>query len=286
MTFDKVITSGVKVVIKDGYLGEPTFYEITPGLESSEIEIPIHTEKIEEILELAKYIDKNDLHYINADELLKEAFDIAVKDASEYKQLTQAEIDSLEYFLRSRYDRFAFGSILFEDVPKDAYYAASVKWAVENKITSGMTASMFGPDLDCSRSQVVTFLWRAAGRPKASIEESTFKDVQKGAYYYDAVLWAVENNITSGYNAEVFGTEDKVTRCQFVTFLWRLKNRPEPLKLETDFVDIDTNAYYYKAVLWAVENKVTAGYYQNYFAPDNSCSRAQIVTFLYRSKDV
>lgn len=174
----------------------------------------------------------------------------------------------------------------FVDVHEEDYYYNPVLWATEENITAGVTPSVFGPLLDCTRSQVVTFLWRTMGRPEPTITTSSFKDVSPNAYYYKAVLWAVENKVTSGYNTETFGTEDLITRAQFVSFLWRLMGRPEAEEQGTSFVDVFENEYYYKAVMWAVENGITAGYYQNYFAPGVSCTRGQVVSFLYRSQKI
>lgn len=171
----------------------------------------------------------------------------------------------------------------FKDVSEKAYYYNAVLWALENKITSGLAYDTFAPDFDCTRAEVVTFLWRANGCPEPNMSWSAFKDVPDNAYYSKAVRWATENGITSGYNSEIFGSNDKVTRCQFVTFLWRMEGRPEPFRSEKGFSDITSKAYYYKAVLWAVESGITAGYYQDMFAPDMSCTRCQVVSFLYRA---
>ena len=282
ISFDKVVTSAMKIVIQEGYLGEPSFYEITPGLEKEEIIVPANTDKLEEILALSDAVDRDSIHYKHADHALKNAFETAILEAKDCDNFTQAQADSIEYFLRSRYDRFEFGTTVFEDVSKDAYYYEPVKWAVKNQITSGLKPTIFGPEMDCTRGQVVTFLWRNAGQPEPKIKETTFKDVPENAYYYKAVLWAVENNITSGYNAETFGSKDQVTRCQFVTFLWRQNLRPQPAIMESKFTDVSKHAYYYEAVLWSVEHGITAGYYENQFAPDLSCTRSQVVSFLYR----
>lgn len=174
----------------------------------------------------------------------------------------------------------------FRDVKKGDYYYDAVLWAVDNNVTAGLSATTFGPHADCTRGQVVTFLWRVSGQPEPSINTTTFKDVPRNAYYYKAVLWAVEKNITSGYNASTFGSEDKVTRAQFVTFLWRMKGQPEPSSINTKFSDVAKGAYYYNAVLWASEKGVTAGYQGNSFAPDMTCSRAQVVSFLYRARNI
>ena len=168
----------------------------------------------------------------------------------------------------------------FVDVPTDAYYADAVAWAVENGITNGTSATTFGPDVSCTRAQMVTFLWRASGAPKAT-GANPFTDVSANAYYYDAVLWAVENGITNGTSATTFGPDITVSRGQTVTFLWRQAGSPV-VNYAMSFTDVNTDAYYAEAVRWAVSENVTAGTGGNLFSPDAACTRAQIVTFLYR----
>ena len=172
----------------------------------------------------------------------------------------------------------------FVDVPKNAYYADAVDWAVSEGITSGTTATTFSPDASCTRAQMVTFLWRAAGSPKAS-GSNPFSDVAANAYYYDAVLWAVENGITSGTSATTFAPNATVTRGQTVAFLHRAAGSPK-VSGSNPFSDVAANAYYYNAVLWAVQNGITSGTSATTFSPDADCTRAQIVTFLFRSSQV
>ncbi|MBQ9044965.1 MAG: leucine-rich repeat protein [Oscillospiraceae bacterium] len=172
----------------------------------------------------------------------------------------------------------------FVDVPSTAYYAAAVDWAVENDITKGTDATHFSPTADCTRAQMVTFLWRALGSEAPKSSYNPFSDVRPGAYYYDAVLWAVENNITSGTSKTTFSPNDKVTRAQTVTFLWRMEGEPNA-NSRNPFTDVKTTDYYYKAVLWAVENGITNGMDATHFGPKNNCTRAQIVTFLWRDLD-
>ena len=167
----------------------------------------------------------------------------------------------------------------FADVPANAYYADAVAWAVSKGITSGTTATTFSPDASCTRAQMVTFLWRAAGSPKVS-GSNPFKDVAANAYYYDAVLWAVENGITSGTSATTFAPDATVTRGQTVAFLWRAAGSPKASG--THFADVSSNAYYADAVAWAVEKGITSGTSATTFSPDADCTRAQIVTFLFR----
>lgn len=178
----------------------------------------------------------------------------------------------------------------FYDVKSDAYYYKSVLWAYyyNPQITSGISEDMFGPANACTRAQVVTFLWRAAGCPEPTSKTMQFTDVKSSAYYYKAVLWAIENNITNGMSYNQFAPEQTVTRAQFVTFLWRYYDQPSPSNLSGGFSDVGSSAYYYKAVLWAAENGIAQGTGGSYFSPDAACQRCQVVTFLYRAitKDV
>ena len=170
----------------------------------------------------------------------------------------------------------------FTDVPSNAYYAAAVAWAVENGVTSGTSATTFSPNADCTRAQVVTFLWRAAGSPNPKSSYNPFSDVKSGSYYYKAVLWAVENKITAGTSSNTFSPDASCTRAQVVTFLGRYEGNPSPSSYSNPFKDVKSGSYYYNAVLWAVGKKVTSGTSSNTFSPDATCTRAQVVTFLYR----
>ena len=169
----------------------------------------------------------------------------------------------------------------FEDVKENTYYYDAVKWAAEKGITCGTAADTFDPNATCTRAQVVTFLWRAAGSPDPEGTEMPFTDVAYDAYYYDAVLWAVENGITSGTSATTFSPDATVTRAQNVTFLWRWA---EASAVETvnPFTDVAADMYYHDAVLWAADEGITAGTSATTFSPDDPCLRSQIVTFLYR----
>lgn len=167
----------------------------------------------------------------------------------------------------------------FADVPASAYYADAVAWAVEQGITSGTSATTFSPDMSCTRAQIVTFLWRANGSPKAD-GANPFTDVSADAYYYDAVLWAVKEGITSGTSATTFAPDMTVTRSQTVTFLYRAAGAPAVSG--GSFADVAADAYYADAVAWAVKEGITSGTGGNSFSPDAPCTRGQIVTFLYR----
>ena len=168
----------------------------------------------------------------------------------------------------------------FADVPANAYFADAVKWAVDKGITNGLSDTMFGPYESCTRAQIVTFLWRAAGSPEPKAM-SSFADVSTDAYYAKAVAWAVENGITTGTGDGKFSPDATCTRAQSVTFLFRAIGKLVDSKAE--FSDVLTDSYYANAVAWAVENGVTNGIGDGLFGPDNSCTRAQIVTFLFRA---
>jgi hypothetical protein len=169
----------------------------------------------------------------------------------------------------------------FLDVNESHYYHDSVLWALEQGITNGLSADIFGPDEDCSRAQVVTFLWRAAGCPAAG-GENPFSDVAPEDWYADAVLWAVENGITMGLTADTFGPEEVCSRAQTVTFLWRAMGCPES-SAEHPFADVEAGSWYEMPVLWALENGITTGMSATAFGPGAVCSRAQVVVFLYRT---
>ena len=173
----------------------------------------------------------------------------------------------------------------FVDVKPDAYYYDAVIWAINHdpQITNGMDPTHFAPDDVCTRGQIVTFLWRAKGCPEPNSQENPFEDVTKNDYFYTAVLWAVQDGITNGTTDKTFSPNDECTRAQVVTLLWRASGCPEPQKTDNPFKDVAESAYYYKAVLWAVENGVTNGTSPDTFSPDDACTRGQIVTFLYRA---
>lgn len=175
----------------------------------------------------------------------------------------------------------------FDDVrDPNAWYFAPVYWAYnhEPRITAGTTPVTFGPSVTCTRAQIVTFLWHAAGDPEPILTESPFTDVKSDAYYYRAVLWACETGITAGVNADTFGVSRPCTRAQIVTFLWHLAGEPT-VEDENPFTDVKSDAYYRRAVLWAKEKGITAGTSPTTFSPGAPCTRAQCVTFLYKYQD-
>ena len=172
------------------------------------------------------------------------------------------------------------------DVTKDAFYYEPVLWAVTNEITTGTSPITFSPDAPCTRAQVVTFLWRAEGKPEPKTADNPFYDVRESDYFYKAVLWAVEEGITKGTSDTSFSPDMPCTRAHVATFLWRSKGEPASGSGGNPFYDVPAEQYYYKAVLWAVENDVTKGIGTGIFAPDNPCTRGQIVTFQYRASKI
>ena len=171
--------------------------------------------------------------------------------------------------------------VMYDDVKMGDYFYEAVKWAVKKDITNGIGNNLFGPDQPCTRGQIVTFLWRAAGSPEAKAM-SSFSDVADSAYYAKAVAWAVENGITSGTGEGKFSPDATCTRAQIVTFLWRANGSPI-VSGNSVFSDVAADAYYAAAVKWAEKNGITSGIGGGLFGSDNDCTRAQIVTFLYRS---
>ena len=172
---------------------------------------------------------------------------------------------------------------VFVDVATGSYYEDAVDWAVENGITQGTDDTHFSPDGICTRAQAVTFLWRAAGSPEPETRAMPFTDVPVGSYYYDAVLWAVENGITKGTSDTTFSPNMTCTRAQIVAFLWRSEKSPAA-GTANPFADVKSTAYYAGAVLWAVKENITKGTTSTTFSPNADCTRAQIVTFLWRCK--
>ncbi len=170
----------------------------------------------------------------------------------------------------------------FTDVPTDKYYHDPVLWAYENGITTGATATTFNPSGNCTRGQIVTFLWRAAGCPEPTSNNNPFTDVDSDDYFYKAVLWAVETGVTTGATKTTFNPKGACNRGQVVTFMWRAQGKPAISSTENPFDDVPEEKYYHDAVLWAVESGITNGSSATKFAPNSTCTRGQIVTFLYR----
>ena len=214
---------------------------------------------------------------------LKRGFDylIAYENNTEVGTATLKLTGVGAYYKGELTKTFQIQQMTFADVAADAYYADAVKWAVNHGVTNGTGTDTFGPGQTVTRGQLVTFLWRAAGSPKAEKAENPFADVAADAYYYDAVLWAVEQGITDGVSATSFAPDNGVTRGQAVTFLWRSQKSPTVSGTHS-FADVAADAYYYNAALWAVEQGITKGTADGTFSPDSLSDRGQVVTFLYR----
>ena len=183
-------------------------------------------------------------------------------------------------------DKLCAGMI-FTDMPKEKNWAHfPIDWAYFNGITNGFTATTFAPNNSCTRGEVMTFLWRVAGKPKPTSTTNPFTDVKSGKFYYKPVLWAVENNYTNGTSATTFEPGKVCNRAEVVTFLWKIAGKPAPKTTENPFEDVKPGKYYYKAVLWAVENGITKGTSDNTFSPLDNCTRAQVVTLLYNASKI
>ena len=159
-------------------------------------------------------------------------------------------------------------------------------WAKENGVTGGKTADTFAPLDSCTRAQVVTFLWAANGKPEPKTTINPFDDVADDAWYLKPVLWAVENGITSGISKREFGPEQTCTRAQVVTFLYASAGKPAPTTGNISFTDVSAADWFVNPVLWAVENDITGGIGNDMFGPNNTCTRAQVVTFLYKASQL
>lgn len=170
----------------------------------------------------------------------------------------------------------------FTDVSESDYYYEAVRWAVETGVTTGVSSTEFGVNNTCTRAQVVTFLWRAKGCPVPVSTTDSFTDVSAGVYYYDAMLWAVENGIVTGTSATTFSPNNTVTRGQVITFLHRMMGKPSS-STTNPFTDVSESDYYYDAVLWALESGVTTGATNTQFNPGTVCTRVQVITFLWRA---
>lgn len=171
----------------------------------------------------------------------------------------------------------------FTDVEMKEWYYDPVLWAFDHKITAGTSATTFSPESSCSRAEVMTFLWRANGSPKTIIRNNPFRDVSADDYFYDAILWAVSRGITSGTSENTFSPDKTCTRAQVMTFLWCAKNSPAPGVYSNNFTDVDKDEYYYEPVCWAVNNTITAGTSKTTFGPEENCTRAQVMTFLWQA---
>ena len=198
--------------------------------------------------------------------------DAQKKLVSNYKVLTDAE---------EAYAKLSNSGLAFTDVKESDYFYDAVKWAVEKSITNGTSATTFGPEEGCTRSQMVTFLWRAAGSPEPTSTTNPFTDVKTDAYYYKALLWAIENGITKGTTETTFSPEETCTRGQMATFLYRNAKSPA-VTGSSAFTDVSSSDYYSDAVTWAFQQGITKGATDTTYEPEASCTRGQMVTFLYR----
>ena len=169
----------------------------------------------------------------------------------------------------------------FADVKPKHYYYNAMLWALERGITSGTSRVTFSPNDTCTRGQVMTFLYAAKGKPEADWSNNPFVDVKKSKYYYKPVLWAYQNGITNGVDDTHFQPNGGCTRAQVVTFLWALSGKPNPAEGSNPFEDVKKSSWYYKAVLWAYQNGITSGVDATHFGPNQTCTRGQVVTFLY-----
>ena len=190
---------------------------------------------------------------------------------SNYSRLTAAEAE---------YAKLT-DKLLFTDVKEGDYCYDAVKWAVEQGITNGTTATTFSPNVGCTRAQMVTFLWRAAGSPEPAGKTNPFTDVKEDDYYFKALLWAMENGITKGTTETTFSPNAACTRGQMAAFLYRSAKSPA-VEGENPFADVQESDYFFGAVLWAAEEGVTKGTTETTFSPAATCTRGQMVTFLYR----
>ena len=183
-------------------------------------------------------------------------------------------------------DRLCAG-VVFTDMPADDYWAhVPIDWAYFSGVTSGKTPTSFAPKASITRAEAVTFLWTLAGRPEPAAAENPFADVGADKYYYKPVLWAVEQGITSGKSETSFAPKAQCSRAEIMTFLWNAAGRPAPELAENPFTDVPEGKYYYDPILWAYEQHVTGGATATTFGPRNVCTRAQVVTFLYKAQDL
>ena len=213
------------------------------------------------------------------------AVDAAVAAVVRGKDITeQAAVDAMATAIID-----AIGNLIpkpenpFEDVLEEHFFYDPVLWALDMEITEGTSETTFEPFAECTRANVVTFLWRANGCPEPETVENPFVDIAEDAYYYKAILWAAEKGITDGTSKTAFSPDDTCTRAQIVTFLWREAGKPEPASDTCAFEDVSDLAYYRDAVLWAVEKGITQGKSDTAFDPDAICNRGETVTFLYRA---
>ena len=202
-------------------------------------------------------------------------------DRSSRITVEQARAMHQQYMTGAEPDWIGLFDNTFVDVAESDWYYSPVQWASATGITMGTSSDLFSPNATCTRGQVVTFLWRAMGEPEPTSAENPFRDVHTGDYYFDAVRWAVEQGITQGTGDGAFSPDAPCTRGHVVTFLWRAKGSPAATG-GNPFDDVPSGMYYSDAVLWAVTRGITQGTSETQFSPEAPCTRAQVVTFLYR----
>ena len=219
----------------------------------------------------------------SVDENSKDAIEAARKAYNKLNEAQKAMVSNYDDLVSAekKYAKLT-DKTTFSDVKQDDFFHDAVYWAVEAGITNGVGEDQFAPSANCTRAQMVTFLWRAAGMPEAKSTSCPFTDVDRSAYYYEALLWAVENGITTGTGSGAFSPDAACTRAQMVTFLWRAAGEDKANGASCAFGDVERDAYYYEALLWAVENGITTGTGSGTFSPNANCTRGQTVTLLYR----
>ena len=288
MTFEAKPVATVTTIKEDGtQVDKKEGIEVPNGLLNGEITVTLPLPMGFDVakLEQVKHISGNSVEYfLKTTKTGAKTFEIDKDSNCVILKITH--FSTFELSTKSDYVEPVYTSapitkkdVKFDDVDVNAYYAPAVKWAVENKITAGKTDKLFAPDDTCTRGEMITFLWNAAGKPAVKNTTNPFTDVNAGAFYYDAVLWAVSNGITSGTTDTTFSPDNTVSRAQVVAFLYNYANKPAAAN--STFSDVAADAYYAPAVGWAAAQKITSGTGNNTFSPENDCTRAQIVTFLY-----
>ncbi|MBQ7970855.1 MAG: bacterial Ig-like domain-containing protein, partial [Clostridia bacterium] len=293
LTDSKVTVSGFKAT----QIGDQTITVSYPGVSSATFTITMNKKAVESIAIAAmptkmmyrqgveKFDPAGGLITVFYNNDTKETVHLSKATVSGFSNLFAGDVTVTAVYQGSavEFKVLILAENPFKDVKANEYYETPVLWAVTKEITKGTAEDTFSPNDECTRGQIVTFLWRAAGEPAPKSAKNPFKDVKKGEYYYKAVLWAVENGITNGMDATHFAPDASCTRGQVVTFLWRAAGEPAPETAKNPFKDIKKSEYYYNAVLWAVENGITNGMTDTTFAPNSTCTRGHIVTFLYRT---
>ena len=255
-------------IIGNGYLLYDDAKANGNEFNSENLDIEFKSNNIASTIDKTKGIDKNgDLH------------DVSPEIAEIIKKSTQSTGGSSYGSRINKKTEDVQDELDFADVSERDYYYDAVKWAAENGVASGVSSTRFGPGLDCTRGQTMTFLWRAMGEPEPDSLASSLTDVMSGNYY-KAVLWAMQEGVTTGMGANRFAPDKTVTRGQFVTFLYRLANASG--SGEHPFTDVPAGSYYEAAIAWAYSEGITRGTGSTTFSPDAPCTRAQIITFLYR----